>query len=119
MATGDKILVASGASIMTAIANARTKWGTGITTTYTPTSAQVLSAANYNNWITWLTDVKGRTKPANSITIPGSVTSGATIITTAHFDSLLTSANAIYNHCHSNCHSNCNCNCNCDGRGPD
>ena len=117
--SGDKILVSNGANIMTAIANARKKWGTGYTSTYTPTSEQIVTAGNYNNWITWITDVKGRTKPANTISIPGNVISKTTIITAATFDSLLSSANAIYNHCHSNCHSNCHSDCNCEGRGPD
>lgn len=102
--------------VMNIIKNCRSKWGTGYSTEYYPSASEICSASKINQYVTWLNDVKGRTNPGNSISVPGAVSAGS-LMYPSFINSLISAGNSIYNHCHSNCHSNCNCNCDCAGCG--
>lgn len=114
--TGNILVGSDLTNLMNIIKNCRSKWGTGYSTTYVPAVNELCTASKVNQYVTWINDVKGRTNPGNSISVPGTVSSN-TLITPGWINSLITAATSIYNHCHSNCHSNCHGNCDCAGCG--
>lgn len=103
-------------TLMDTIVNCRNKWGKGYTETYYPTKGEGFSAAKVNKYNLWLRDVKNRTRPGNSISVPGDIGAGS-LITASWLNDLQNAATKIYNHCHSNCHSNCYSDCNCESCG--
>lgn len=111
---GGKVMATSMNEVMDVIKRCRSKWGSGYNTVYVPSVSEQCTAEKVNQYVTWLNDVKGRTRPGNSISVPAPVKRGD-YITASWVNSLINAGNAIYNHCHSNCHSNCNCNCDCAG----
>lgn len=101
-------------SAMSAIINCRNKWGTGYSGTWSPSAGSIAYAANHNDMMVWLQDVKSRSGYTGTV-INDRVSAGTVVRNL--YDTIVAHANAIYNHCRCNCdHCACNCqhcSCNC------
>ena len=108
---GTKILASERNATMTAIDNARAKWGLGKKTSNVSSETKA-TAADYNNLVAWLTEAKN--KAGATTGIEGNVSAGS-LMYQNKLNNLTSQANAVYNYC--KCHGNCTGSCtgSCSG----
>ncbi len=102
---GTKILASERNATMTAIDNARVKWGLDKKASNT-SSGTVATANDYNNLVAWLTEAKN--KAGATTGIEGNVSAGS-LMYQNKLNNLTSQANAVYNYC--KCHGNCTGSC--------
>ena len=102
---GSKIYASERNATMTAVDNARAKWGLGKKNSNV-SEGTIATASDYNNLVSWLTEAKN--KAGATTGIEGNVTPGS-IMYQNKLNNLTSQANAVYNYC--KCHGNCSGSC--------